>query len=82
MRKALAVVALTTVLTGGTTAVAFAAAPSTGTQVAAPHAATDTNGNKKDSDKTGLWGLLGLLGLGGLAKRKTSDDVNTTTTRR
>lgn len=76
MRKALAVVALTTVLTGGTTAVAFAATPSTGTQVAAPHAATDTNGNKKDSDKTGLWGL------GGLAKRKTNDDVNTTTTRR
>jgi len=62
MRKTLAVVALTTALTGGTAMLAYA-----DDVVAAPPVAQAA---EQDSDKTGLWGLLGLLGLVGLIKRK------------
>ena len=71
MRKTLAVVALTTALTGGTATVAMAdvvAAP--------PVTQTAEDGDAQQSDKTGLWGLRGLLGLAGLAKRKENHGVD------
>ena len=73
MRKTLAVVALTTALTGGTATMALA-----DDAVAAPVVVAQENENADDqeSDKTGLWGLLGLLGLAGLAKRKENNDVD------
>ena len=79
MRKTLAVVALTTALTGGTATIALA-----DDAVAAPPVASTTgeNADKQESDKTGLWGLLGLLGLAGLAKRKVHDDHNDHSARR
>ncbi len=82
MRKTLAVVALTTALTGGTaalTAPAYAAPVTTGA-VAAEQSTTDNDA--PESDKTGLWGLLGLLGLAGLAKRKEHTETRTGTARR
>jgi len=71
MRKTLAVVALTTALTGGTATMALA-----DDAVAAPAVVAQENENadNQESDRTGLWGLLGLLGLAGLAKRKVNDD--------
>ncbi len=75
MRKTLAVVALTTALTGGTATIALA-----DDVVAAPPVsqATEENADEQESDKTGLWGLLGLLGLGGLLGLKRRDVVDTT----
>ena len=74
MRKTLAVVALTTALTGGVATTAFAddvtAAPVPAAQ------STEENADNQESDKTGLWGLLGLLGLAGLAKRKETSDTH------
>jgi len=72
MRKTLAVVALTTALTGGTATMALA-----DDVVAAPVVVAQENADNQESDKTGLWGLLGLLGLAGLAKRKTNADDHT-----
>ena len=69
MRKTLAVVALTTALTGGTATMALA-----DDAVAAPPVVAQENADNQESDKTGLWGLLGLLGLAGLAKRKEHAD--------
>ena len=77
MRKTLAVVALTTALTGGTATMALA-----DDAVAAPAVVAQENADKQESDKTGLWGLLGLLGLAGLAKRKVHDDHNDHSARR
>lgn len=73
MRKTLAVVALTTALTGGTATIAFADEEATPQVVAQ---STDENADSDDSDKTGLWGLLGLIGLAGLAKRKENNGVD------
>ena len=74
MRKTLAVVALTTALTGGTATIALA-----DDAVAAPPVTQSNteNDDKESSDKTGLWGLLGLLGLAGLAKKKERVEATT-----
>jgi LPXTG-motif cell wall-anchored protein len=76
MRKALAVLGMTGVLTFGGAGIAQASAfespvPATTTTVA--QAETDDDGG----DKTGLWGLAGLLGLLGLLglKRRTDRPV-------
>ena len=86
MRKTLAVVATTAVLS----CTGVVAAEATTTPVAAPvtyvtadNGPGDADGDEKsDGDKTGLWGLLGLLGLAGLAKRRENADTNTSTTTR
>ena len=78
MRKTLAVVALTTALTGAPAVAAYADAP-----VAAPPVTQSNteNDDQEQSDKLGLWGLLGLLGLAGLAKKKERTETHTTTRR-
>jgi len=88
MRKTLAVVATTAVLSVS----GIAAAEATTTPVAAPGTYVTADNGKGDvdgdessdsgSDKTGLWGLLGLLGLAGLARRRETADTNNSTTAR
>lgn len=63
MRKRMAVLALSSVLTFGTVSM-----------VAAPHAVAQETPTQDDNGDQGLWGLAGLIGLAGLAGLRRKDD--------
>ena len=79
MKKALAGLALASLLTMGSAPIALAQDSAQQDTVQQAQADTDNN---DDGGKWGLLGLLGLVGLAGLAglKRRDRHDYRTTTT--